>query len=125
MCRYKRRLVLANHLAAIMQPPLHQRVANLYTDLMHKHALVQEGRNVCICMHAKLIYAMQTTAPRYRIVHESYPPALSLNILFCPHFSLEQPSISLPLVHGGIIKMSTQQNRNGMNLYSIVSHALP
>ena len=77
--------------------------ADRLTAFMHKHALVQ-ARNVCICRHAKLIYALQTTTARYRIVHQYCPPALPLNISFCPHFSLEQPSIYLLLVHGGITK---------------------
>ena len=91
----------------------------LHCSLTHMHALLQEGGCLHICMHAKLIYAMQTTTARYRIVHQYYPPALPLNISFCPHFSLEQPSIYLLLVHGGITKPNWRQNNR---LYEFELH---
>ena len=72
--------------------------ADRLTAFMHKHALVQ-ARNVCICRHAKLIYALQTTTARYRIVHKSSPPPLSLNISVCPHFSQEHRAISFSMPH--------------------------
>ena len=114
MCRLQS-LDCVGHLAAIMRvpPPPRACCTTTHSALMHKHALalVGGGMFAYICMHAKLIYAMQTSTARYRIVHESYPPALSLNISFCPHFSLEQPYISSPLVHGGIAQLKFTTER--------------